>query len=100
VTALEKHRSRVIAVHLKDWKTGFGMSPQRFARGFTVLGQGELADLLRRTIRWLKNYEDSQKGRDDSTVHSVWVIVEQDSPFADPVECARSSLRWLQEQMP
>lgn len=84
VDLLRRHIDRVVAVHLKDWTNRYGRSPYRFARGFTPLGEGMLEETLQQTVRWLADND-----------FDGWVIVEQDTPHGEPVDCAVKSRTWL-----
>jgi sugar phosphate isomerase/epimerase len=86
IDAFEQHWPRIVAVHLKDWTHRYGRTPFRFARGFTALGSGQLGQQLDRVVQELKRR--SFEG---------WLVVEQNTPHGDPLDCARESRDWLRD---
>jgi len=78
---LERNFDRLAAIHLKDWTAEFGRAYQFYARGFVVLGAGDVP---------LREVGDVLKFRG----YRGWIVVEQDtSPH--PLESAKASLQWL-----
>jgi sugar phosphate isomerase/epimerase len=86
VAETEKYLDRIIAVHLKDWNSSYGRGANSFARGFTRLGRGELSDMIKRLVDLLLTHN-----------YSGWVVVEQDTPEGDPLDCAAESRQWLRD---
>jgi len=84
LAGLGKHLDRVAAIHFKDWNNRHDRSPLRFARGFCALGRGSLGSTLELVLRTLvdANFQG-------------WLIVEQDTSYGDPLDCAKESLDWL-----
>ena len=67
--AVLKWRSRLAAVHLKDWTPVYGRSSHRYARGFVELGNGIINfDLLFDRLHMID--------------YRGWLVVEQGSPAA------------------
>jgi len=86
--ALKRYASRVWAVHLKDWSSRYGIAPLRFARGFTSLGDGDLASFLDDVVCCLQEIH-----------YQGWLVVEQDHSSAlSPFESAKRSRAWLHER--
>ena len=81
---IQRHSEYLKCVHLKDWSRRFGLSPYRFARGFTPLGDGELGELLVEVLQTL-----------ESINYTGWVIIEQDTQFGSPESDIRRSVQWL-----
>jgi sugar phosphate isomerase/epimerase len=87
LNAIKDHHNRILAIHLKDWSSRYGRSPFRYARGFCPLGTGELGDVLEDTIQYLIQSD-----------FDGWLIVEQDTPYGNPMDSARISREWLKER--
>ena len=82
VDALNKLSEKLVAVHLKDWKPDYGRSNYRFARGFTLLGQGEVN--LPPIIQYL---QDNRFGG--------WVVAELDHAKISPQKSVQANAEWL-----
>ena len=75
-------KDRVIAVHIKDWDAAYGRASHRYAKGFTLLGAGDVP--LRETLNALRQW-----GFDK------WLVYEQDYPNITRAGCIRRAAEWF-----
>jgi len=83
IRGLSKHSDRLAAVHLKDWRPGFGRASALYARGFTELGRGTVN--LEQVLRYLQK----------NIRYQGWVVVEQDYTEGLAEGSVQDSARWL-----
>lgn len=81
---LLQHLDRTVAVHLKDWKASYGRFSHRYARGFCVIGQGQIK--IKELVKRLN------KGG-----YHEWYVVELDYAASNPDDDMQASALTLQE---
>jgi sugar phosphate isomerase/epimerase len=99
----QEYRSRVIAVHLKDWTSQYGSSPFSLGQGFTALGEGDLDNWNPATLARVLSKAEKERKRilSDMVAYMLqtefrgWVIIEQDTAHGDPCDAAFRSMTWL-----
>ena len=82
IELLRTHLARTVAVHVKDWKMIYGRFSHRYARGFCVIGQGDVG--VEHVIK------DMAKAG-----YGGWFVLELDSTSANPDHEMLSSARQL-----
>lgn len=83
---LTKYSNRLAAVHLKDWRPGFGRASALYARGFTELGNGIVRPEV--TLAHLR----------DHLHYKGWVVLEQDYTEDLVERSVQKAARWLASQ--
>jgi signal transduction histidine kinase/sugar phosphate isomerase/epimerase len=83
IKGLSRYSTRLAAVHLKDWRPGFGRLSVMYARGFTELGTGTVD--LARVMNYLR----------DNLKFGGWVVVEQDYTEGLAEKSVQDAARWL-----
>jgi len=84
-TALRKHKDRLVAVHLKAWRPGFGRASALYARGFTELKRDAVK--LRAVLKQLEAIQ-----------YDKWIVVEQNYT-EDTVELSvQACASWLRDE--
>ncbi len=81
---LLRHLDRTIAVHLKDWKASYGRFSHRYARGFCVIGQGQIK--IKELVKRL-----------NKSGYQGWYVVELDYAASNPDDDMQASAHTLQE---
>ena len=90
---IREHLDQLAAVHIKDWRPGFGRISALYARGLTELGEGEVRD----SIRDVLDYLSALPNPESTSTYTGWVVVEQDYSEGLIEDSVQRSSTWLQK---